>query len=440
MTTQCGTSEFGFGVAMGEGEGDHIISVQGTLVPKAEREASDVEIGYRCSRLISRIPGVKTVDFSPSDPFAAMFGGGKPIQIEIFGFDIGETDSLAAQIQEILEDIPGTTDVVVSRGEGKPEYWVEVDRKKAARAGLTVGQIAVTLRNNFYGDDQVKFREEGEEYPVFVQLQEEDRESLGDIGNVMISSPMNKLIPLRTVSQIERRVAPVQIERKNQQRMVTVSCGIIGRAMGSVAADIGKELSLLDLPEDVEIQIAGSIQEQAESFRDLALAMMLGVLLVYLVMAAQFESLRDPFIIMFAIPFAGVGVVWAFLITGTTFSINAFIGLIMLVGIVVNNGIVLVDYTNLMRARGLKLSEAILTAGQRRLRPVLMTTLTTVFGLLPLALSRAEGSETWVPLGVAVIGGLLVSTMITLIFIPTLYAVFEARLRGKRITLKKRGD
>jgi HAE1 family hydrophobic/amphiphilic exporter-1 len=439
IIARCGTSRFGWGVAMGQGEGDNLITIQGTLIPKAERSASDLEIGYRLSQRISHLPGVKTVDFTPSDPFTAMFGGGKPIQVEVYGFDIDETDRVAQEIADILNRIPGTSDVVISRGEGKPEYWVEVDRRKAASVGLTVGQIAVTLRNNFYGNDDVKFREAGEEYPIFVQLQEEDRKDLADIGDVMVTSPMETLVPLKAMAHIERRIAPVRLERKNQQRMVNVSCGIIGRAMGAVAGDIRRELDRMNIPKDVEIHLAGSIEEQAESFRDLMFAMLLGIVLVYLVMAAQFESLLDPFIIMFAIPFAMVGVVWAFLITGLILSINAFIGMIMLVGIVVNNGIVLVDYINLMRARGLGLAEAILTSGQRRLRPVLMTTLTTVFGLLPLALSRAEGSESWVPLGVAVIGGLLVSTLITLVLIPTLYAVFEARLKGKRISRKREG-
>ena len=316
---------------------------------------------------------------------------------------------------------------------------MEVDRDKTASVGLSVAQVAITLRNNFYGNDDVKFREKGEEYPILVQLQENDRKTLSDIGEVVIATPTGNLVPLKSLAKIEQRVAPVQLERKNQQRLITVSCGIIGRAMGSVAEDIRKELSRVTLPEDVDIKIAGAVEEQAKSFRDLMLAMLLGIVLVYLVMAAQFESLVDPFIIMFAIPFAIVGVVWAFLITGTTLSINAFIGMIMLVGIVVNNGIVLIDYTNLMRARGLNVRDAVLTAGQRRLRPVLMTTFTTVFGLSPLALSRAEGSETWVPLGVAVIGGLLASTMITLVFVPTLYSMFEEKLKGKRLFGKLEG-
>jgi len=433
ITTRCGTSEFGVGVAMGRSEGTNVISIQGTLVPKKERKASDKEIAFRLSNLIKQIPGVKTVDFTPNDPFTSLFGGGKPIEVEIYGYDLDKTKLFATQVKEVMQRIKGTTDITVSRGTEKTEYWVNINRDKAATLGLTIAQIAMTLRNNYYGNGDVKFREKGDEYPIFVQLMEKDRRSVQDIGEVMIPSPLGTMVPLKSIATIEKHKAPVQLERKNQQRIVTVGSGVIGRALGSVAKDLKASLAELPVPSGIEYKIGGSVQEQADSFKDLFTAMMMGIILVYLVMAAQFESLVDPFIIMFAIPFAVVGVVWALLLTGTILSINAFIGLIMLVGIVVNNGIVLIDYTNLMRARGLSVSEAVIVSGRRRLRPVLMTTLTTIFGLLPLALSTSEGSETWVPLGVTVIGGLFASTVITLVFVPTLYAIFEERLKGKRI-------
>ena len=439
ITTRCGTSEYGFGVAMGREEGNNVISIQGTLIPKAQRDASDVEVGYRLSSKIREIPGIKSVDFTTEDPFVAMFGGGKPIEIEIYGYDIALTDSFARKVAGILQSVKGTTDITISRKEGKPEYWVRLDRDKAARVGLTPAQIAMSLRNSFYGNDEVKFREKGEEYPVFIQLGEMDRKTISDIGDVMITSPAGMLIPLKSLATIEQHTAPVKIQRKDQQRIVTVGCGIMGRAMGAVAKDVQRKLSKLKLPEGIEYKVAGAIEQQAESFKDLGTAMIIGIILVYLVMAAQFESLIDPFIIMFSVPFAIVGVVWALIITGTTLSINAFIGMIMLVGIVVNNAIVLIDYTNILRQRGFSVREAILTAGQRRMRPVLMTALTTIFGLMPLALNKAEGAETWVPLGVTVIGGLFVSTLITLVFVPTLYSIFEERLKGRRLFGKLKG-
>lgn len=433
ITTRCGTSEFGFGVAMGRAEGTNVISIQGTLVPKKERHASDQEIAYRLSKLISSIPGVKTVDFTPSDPFTSLFGGGKPIEVEIYGYDLEKTSKFAELVKEKMAGIKGLTDITVSLGAEKSEYWINIDRQKASSMGLTIVQIAMTLRNNYYGNGDVKYREKGDEYPIFVQLSERDRSKIQDIGEVMLTTAAGNTVPLKSVAVIEKHKAPVQLERKNQQRIVTVGAGVIGRALGAVAKDLRIEMQSLIVPPGVEYKIGGSVQEQADSFKDLFTAMMMGVLLVYLVMAAQFESLIDPFIIMFSIPFAIVGVVWALLLTGTILSINAFIGLIMLVGIVVNNGIVLIDYTNLMRARGLSVSEAVVVSGRRRLRPVLMTALTTIFGLLPLALSTSEGSESWVPLGVTVIGGLFASTVITLVFVPTLYSIFEEKLKGKRL-------
>lgn len=429
IIARCGTSRFGIGASMGQREGSNIIFVQGTLVPRARRSASDREIGLRLSRALQKIPGIKTVDFTPSDPFLSMFGGGKPIEVDVYGYNLEQIDKVARKIQQLMAEIKGTTDVVISREEDKPEYWAVVDRAKAAALGLSVAQVGMALRTSFYGSDVVKYREAGDEYSVFVQLREEDRGAVEDVGEVTIMGPTGTLIPLKSLAHIEKRVAPVKIDRKNQRRLITVSCGIVGRSGGTVGRDLRRALAKLPLPPGIEVKVTGAVEQQATSFGQLLFAMALGILLVYLVMAAQFESLIDPFVIMFSVPFAVVGVIWALLITGTTLSVNAFIGMIMLVGIVVNNAIVLVDYTNLLRARGMSVGEAVQTAGQRRLRPVLMTALTTIFGLLPLALSRSEGSETWVPLGVAVIGGLMVSTVITLVFVPTLYSIVEARLK-----------
>ncbi|MDZ7338126.1 MAG: efflux RND transporter permease subunit, partial [candidate division KSB1 bacterium] len=368
IIARCGTSRFGMGASMGQQEGSNIIYVQGTLVPRARRSASDREIGQRLSKALQKIPGVKTVDFTPTDPFLAMFGGGKPIEVEVYGYDLEKTERVARQIQDIMAGIKGTTDVVVSREEGKPEYWVVVDRAKAAALGLSVAQIGMALRTSFYGSDVVKYREAGDEYSIFVQLREADRKSPDDIENVSIMGPTGTLIPLKSLARIEKRVAPVKIDRKNQQRLITVGCGVVGRSSGAVGRDLRKALATLPLPADIEVKITGAVEQQASSFKQLLFAMALGILLVYLVMAAQFESLIDPLVIMFSVPFAVVGVIWALLITGTTLSVNAFIGMIMLVGIVVNNAIVLVDYTNLLRARGLSVGEAVQTAGKRRLR------------------------------------------------------------------------
>jgi len=241
------------------------------------------------------------------------------------------------------------------------------------------------------------------------------------------------MIPLGAIATIEKRIGPVSIEHKDQIRVIKVDAGYSGRNLGGVNKQIQKILKDHPRPPEVDyVDIGGTVKNQQDSFRDMLFAVLIGILLVYLVMAAQFESFIDPFVIMFSIPFALTGVIWALFITGNSFSLMSYVGLLMLVGIVVNNAIVLLDYTNVLRARGQKLYEAILNAGKRRLRPVLMTATTTIFGLLPLALSRGEGSETWVPLGVSVIGGLLVSTIVTLVVVPVIYSIFESHIKRSK--------
>jgi len=273
-----------------------------------------------------------------------------------------------------------------------------------------------------------------------VKLRPEDRASLTDLLNTSVTSPVTGAkVPLRAIATLKKATGPMTLERKNQERVVYVGGGIYGRPLGNVINDIKNVLAGMEIPQGIDVKFGGTAKDQASSFKYLFLALILGIILVYMVMASQFESLVDPFVIMFAVPFAISGVIWALLITGKTLSMTSFVGMIMLVGIVVNNGIVLVDFINILRARGLEVKEAILTAGARRLRPVLMTSLTTILALIPLAARRGEGSEVWSPLAVAVIGGLLVSLTITLIFVPTLYSIVEERLKGKRVFGKKLG-
>jgi HAE1 family hydrophobic/amphiphilic exporter-1 len=234
---------------------------------------------------------------------------------------------------------------------------------------------------------------------------------------------------LANFAKVYEKAGPVEIERQNRERVLRVECNVYKRSSGSVKEDIEKELRKLTIPADITINFGGEAEEQTKAFRDLFLLLLLGMILVYMVMAAQFESLLDPFIVMFAVPFTFTGVFVAFLLTGTTLSIITFLGIIMLMGIVVNNAIVLISYINILRARGLSMLEAVTMGGKDRLRPVLMTTITTLAGLLPMALSRGEGSETWQPLGITMLGGLTLSTLVTMLFVPTLYAVVESRFR-----------
>ena len=440
MFARCGVSGTGMETMMGQESDTNIIAVGGHLTDKKDRNRSDRDIARAIAEYAMTIPGVHSVDFTVQDHFQAMTSGGaKPISVELYGSDIESTNRIAGEIKGIMESIAGIVDVAVSREMGKPEFWVEVDREKASTLGLTMGHVANILRTSFYGRVATQYREEGEEYDMFVRLRETDRQKIDDLENAHFTTPAGHQVPLRSIARVVRTQGPLTIERKGQQRVLYIGGGLYGRSLGEVVSDLRSRLASLDLPPGVSIEIGGTAQDQAESFRWLFIALILGIILIYMVMAAQFESLIDPFIIMFSVPFAIVGVIWALFLTGYTLSLISFVGMIMLVGIVVNNGIVLVDYINILRARGISIYESIMISGKRRLRPVLMTAFTTILALTPMALSRGEGSEIWSPLAVSVIGGLFVSTIITLVFVPTLYSIFEERFRGNRAIAKVGG-
>jgi len=338
-------------------------------------------------------------------------------------------------------------DVVVSRSPGKPELTVTVDRAKASALGLNVAMIGQTLRTYFYGRAATEFREEGDEYDIYLRLREDQRARFDDIKDAQVENIQGESIPLANFAAVTESQGPSEIERLNQERLVTVGCAARGRSQGEVAEDIAAKLANIAIPAGVNVRFGGLVKEQREAFANLLLMLLVGVALVYMVMASQFESLVHPFVIMFSVPFAFVGVAFALYMTGERLSVVSFIGIIMLVGIVVNNAIVLVDYTNILRrrglgtldgpsaqrlpgalrAKGLPLEEALKEACRRRLRPVLMTTLTTVFGMLPLAVAAGEGSEVMRPLGTTVVGGLVFSTLVTLVLVPVVYALVEGR-------------
>jgi HAE1 family hydrophobic/amphiphilic exporter-1 len=282
------------------------------------------------------------------------------------------------------------------------------------------------------------FREKGEEYDIFLQLDESGKKSVRDLKEVSLKTMTGKQVKLKEIAEIKENVGPVEIQRINQERVVKVEANIASRTLGEITEEIKIKLENLIVPQGISLKWAGMVKEQKESFRDLFLLMLLGVSLVYMVMAGQFESLLDPFIIMFSIPFAFSGVFIGLFLTNNTISLITIIGMIMLVGIVVNNAIVLIDYINILRARGNELFDAIVAAGSSRLRPILITTTTTIFGLLPLALIKGEGHEIWNPLAWTVISGLTVSTLITLIFIPVLYSIIDHRIKkGKGILIQR---
>ncbi|MCM8763294.1 MAG: efflux RND transporter permease subunit, partial [Candidatus Omnitrophica bacterium] len=425
----------GIGRSMGQASGTHIIAAGGKLVPKTERKRSVKDVANAIRKKIKEIPGVLKTDVSIGNPLAQILlgGGGKRISLEIIGHSFEETDALAAKIKELLESIPGVVDVVISRESNRPELRIEVDREKAAVLGLNMSTLAGEVRTYIQGAVASRYREKGKTYDIYVQLEEESRSTLEDIENLSIVSPISgKQIKLSNVARIYETSIPEVIERLNRERVVRVECNTYRRSPGKIIEDLKNALKKIAIPQDILINFGGEAEEQQKAFKDLFFLMILGIALVFMIMAAQFESLLDPFIVMFAIPFTFIGVILAFLISGTTLNVMSYLGMVMLMGIVVNNAIVLISYINILRSRGLSMQEAITQGGKDRLRPVLMTTITTLVGLLPLALSGGEGSEAWQPLGITMLGGLSVSTLFTMLFVPTMYAVFETRFKKKR--------
>ncbi|MBN2120713.1 MAG: efflux RND transporter permease subunit [Candidatus Omnitrophica bacterium] len=422
----------GMGAVMGGSAGTHIASTGAKLVKKDERERSAREIAQEVRKEIEKIPGIFKMDIATGNPLGRVITGtgGKAIQVEIIGHSFEETNKLAYRFKEIMEGIPGAVDVSISRELRRPEFKIKVDREKASVLGLNMNAVADTIKTYIEGSIATRYRERGDTYDIYVRLEEDFRQSPEDIENFPITSTFTgKQIKLSNIAEVVETVGAEEIERQNRERVVKVQCNTHGRSMGKIIEDIKKEMNKIVIPEGIIVNFGGEAEEQKKAFGDLFLLLILGIALVYMVMAAQFESLLDPFIVMFAIPFTFTGVILAFIVTRTTLSVISFLGIVMLTGIVVNNAIVLISYINILRARGFSMIEAVTKGGKDRLRPVLMTTFTTLFAMIPLALSRGQGSEIWQPLGITMIGGLSVSTFITLLFVPTLYAVFEAKVR-----------
>jgi HAE1 family hydrophobic/amphiphilic exporter-1 len=324
--------------------------------------------------------------------------------------------------------VPGITDTQISRREGMPEMLLTVDRAKAASLGINASDIATTLETVVGGNRASQFREEGQEYDILVRLSEQQRDDIGQLRNVTVLTTSGQAVPIGDLVKMRRREGPVSIERQDQERLVRVMAGHANRDLGSIMRDIDTRLSALPMPTGFSLNYGGEFEEQQRAFRELLFSLILAIVLVYMVMASEFESLRDPLIILFSIPLAAIGVSLSLFLTETTFNMQAFIGVILLAGIAVNNAIVLIDYTNLLRHRdNLLLKHAVELAGRRRLRPILMTTLCTILGLLPMSLGFGEGAEVQAPMARVVIGGMLTSTLITLLFIPTIYTMIEER-------------
>lgn len=435
LSTRAGVNDEGFSsILFGQSEGSNIFTAQMRLLRKTERERSIFEISDSLRKRIEPIPGIKSFVINTGGMGAILTGGStSPIEVNIIGNNLVATEKIAQELKTFMAELPGTRDVKVGRGDFRPELQVILNREKMALNGLNTAMVANTLRNNIYGLVATKYREEGDEYDIFIRFPADYRTSQKLIENVPVKTITGNIVRVGDVGKVVERYSPPDIQRQDQERVVRVTAFNEGRALGDITADIQNYVARMNLPQNIVIEYGGEIEQQSEAFTDLAFLLVLSLILVYMVMAAQFESLLDPLVIMFSIPFAFTGVILGLLVFNETFNVISFLGAILLVGIVVKNAIVLVDYINITRARGIELKEAIIYSGRNRLRPVLMTTFTTLLGTLPLVISSGEGSEVWRPLGIATVGGLTVSTIITLVLVPVIYSIFETRIKRKKI-------
>ena len=431
-----GSEEEASFASMMNSTGNNILNMRVRVKDVKERDRDIFVIADQLRDILKRFPDI--LEYTVSTSSNSMTSN--TVDIEIMGHDFDMTSRLANEIANKARQIPGAEDIKISRDNDKPEMRVYLDRDKLAGHGLTTTEVGNALRNRIYGYRNSKFKEDGEEYDIIVRFEEKYRSSLTELENILITDGKGEKVRLKELGEIKEYYSPPNIERKSKQRMLKVSISPkAGVAMGEIATAAQQMLdNLEDVPQEVSLYIGGGYEDQQESFSSLFMLLLLSLMLVYIVMAAQFESFKMPFIIMLSIPFAFSGVILALLITRTTLSVIAALGAIMLIGIVTKNGIVLIDFINLMRERGVRLYDAIAQACRSRLRPVLMTSLTTILGMVPMALSVGEGSETWRPMGVAVIGGMVFSTIITLLIVPVVYASMDkSGSRDKKKALSK---
>jgi len=410
--------------------------IQMLLKPKDERKRSSDQIAQELRRQLAGLPGViirANASGGNQNLNRFLSGGnnnGGRLSLEIRGEDLTDSQALARNLKDLLDTVPGVADARTARDDGRPELDVRIDRVKAALLGVSATAVANTIRTNVAGTQAALFRQNGKEYPIVVRLREDERQNVNDVEDVLVSTPAGGVVQAKNLMRIDNSVGPTEIQRRNQQRINSVSADPETTLSDAVTA-VQKRLPELNavMPKDFSVGFGAEVEAQAEAFNQLRMVLILALILVYAVMASQYESLRDPFIIMFSVPTAAIGVVLALKLTGTAFNMQAYIGIIMLAGIVVSNGILLVDYTNVLRRRdGLPLREAVELAGRTRLRPILMTSIATALGLVPMSLGIGEGSELQVPLARVVIGGLTTSLLITLVLVPTVYTIFEEGL------------
>ena len=411
--------------------GSHIINYNIRLSEVETRDRSIYTISDLLRRKLDRIPEIREYTVTPGGQMGNM-SGSSTVDIKVFGHDMELTNAIATDLRDRMAQLEGTRDVRLSREDLRPEYNVVFDRDRLSYYGMNSATASQAVRNRIDGLVASKYREDGDEYDIVVRYAEPFRTRVEDIENITLHNAQGRPVKLREVGRVQEEFAAPEIQRENRQRVITVESSLgAGVALGDVVAEAQRLIDDYPLPDGVDLELGGTVEDQGDAFSDLGMLFVLIILLVYIVMATQFESLKFPFIIMFTIPFACTGVFLALWMTSTPLSLIALIGAIMLVGIVTKNGIVMVDYMNLLIERGAEVSEAVVAGGKSRLRPVLMTSFTTILGMLPLAIGTGAGSETWQPMGIAVIGGLTFSTILTLFIVPALYSILVNRSQRK---------
>jgi HAE1 family hydrophobic/amphiphilic exporter-1 len=431
MSVQVGSPSGGGFAAIFGTASNNVASLNLILKPRQQRKHSIDALDAALRAKASEIPGLKV--FGVVNMFQTVMGGNSNVEVDIIGHDLAAADSLTDKVVAAMKQVPGLVDVKSSRQPGNPEIEFTIDRQKAALYGLTPYQVGSALNTQITGYAPTVFRLGGKEYDMLVRLRPDQRATPTEIENLVVNGPMGP-VPLKNVTTVRRGTGPLDIEHENTERVVRVTARTVGTSTGQAAQRITRALSGIVTPPGFEIKLSGSYKDMMKSFGDLGLIIIIALILVFMVMASQFESLRDPFIIMFTVPFAGIGAIWALFLTHTSLSLISGVGFLALIGIVVTNGIVYIDYVNqLRRNRGMALIEAVKEGGRVRLRPILMTALVTMFALVPLAFQLGEGSELWSPMGRAMIGGMVVSTFLPLVFIPVLYVIFENRAERRRV-------
>ena len=410
----------------------NIITYTMRLVEAKERGRTIFDISEEIRQDLEAMPELHRFQVQPGGGNMGMAGGNN-VSLDIYGYDLNETDQIAADLNRKLTDVDGLRDIVVSRKDYRMEYQIQFDREKLSLNGLNMSTAASAVRNRINGLVMSRYREDGEEYNIRVRYEEQYRQSIEDIENILIYTPTGGSVRVSDLGTVKETSSLPQIDRQDRERIVTVTGTIYGRALSEVVNDVNTILLETEVPSGVQVEIAGTLEDQQEAFSELALLLLIVSILVYIVLASQFESLTYPFMIILTVPFAFTGGLLLLSITGEPLGIMGYVGLIMLVGMVVKNAIVLIDYINLNRERGLSIITAVVDGGRSRLRPVLMTTLTTILGMVPLAIGTGQGSEMWRALGIAIIGGMTFSTIITLILIPALYSMMAGYgVRRKR--------